>query len=52
MVTFDEASYLNGYQNVIGELVDGDSVLAEMEASCKRDGKVHAKWVVSAAGQV
>ena len=50
MVTFGEASYLDGYQNVVGELVDGDHVLAAIEESCGRDGKVSAEWVISESG--
>ena len=50
MVTFDETNYLNGYNNVIGELVEGESLLADMESSCQRYGEVSAKWTVSAAG--
>ena len=34
MVTFDETNFLNGYNNVIGELVEGDSLLADMESTC------------------
>ena len=50
MVTFGEASYLDGYQNVVGELVDGETVLSAIEASCGRDGKVSAEWVISESG--
>ena len=50
-ITFGEATFLDGYQNVVGELVEGESVLKEIEDSCCRQGKVHANWVISAAGQ-
>ena len=50
-ITFSEASYLDGYQNVVGELVEGDGLLKEIEDTCCRQGKVHAKWTISAAGQ-
>ena len=49
-VTFGEASYLDGYQNVIGELVEGDSLLRDIEATVDRDGKVSQEWVISDAG--
>ena len=50
-ITFGEATFLDGYQNVVGELVEGDSLLKQIEDSCCREGKVHAKWTISAAGQ-
>ena len=49
LVTFGEAQMLNGYHNIVGELVSGDSLLADMESTCD-DGKVSAKWSVSAVG--
>ena len=52
LVTFGEASYLDGYQNVVGELVEGESLLSDIEASCTRDGKVHSNWTISAAGKL
>ena len=51
MITFGEANYLNGYNNVVGEIVSGDNVLAQMEKDVCREGKVHAKWAVSAVGE-
>ena len=52
MITYDEANFLNGYHNVVGELIEGDDVLAQMEsASCRASGKVHGHWAVSAVGQ-
>ena len=50
-ITFGEATYLDGYQNVVGELVEGDSLLKEIEESCCKLGKVHAQWTVTAAGK-
>ena len=50
MVTFGEAANLDGYHNVIGELVEGDYVLNSMEQDCHRCGKVHNDWTVSASG--
>ena len=49
-VTFGETSYLDGYQNVIGELVEGESLLKDMEASVCGQAKVHNEWTVTAAG--
>ena len=51
-ITFGEASYLDGYQNVVGELVEGESLLKEIEGTCSRQGDVHANWTISAAGQL
>ena len=50
LVTFGAAQYLDGYQNVIGELVEGEHVLASIESTCSRDGKVSAEWSVSGSG--
>ena len=50
MITFDEANYLNGYNNIIGELVEGDTVLAAIEADTTREGQVHGNWTVLATG--
>ena len=50
MVTYDQANYLNGYQNAIGELVEGDDVLAQIEASSDRYGALSGEWTISAAG--
>ena len=50
MVTFGSASYLDGYQNVIGELVEGEHVLSSIEGSCSRTGKVSSEWTVSGSG--
>ena len=43
-------AYLDGYQNVIGELVEGEHVLSSIEESCSRTGKVSAEWTVSGSG--
>ena len=47
---FSEAHFLDGYQTVFGELVEGDSVLAAMEAKVDRFGKVHDKFTIVAGG--
>ena len=51
MVTYGEAQYLNGYHNVIGELVQGDNVLSQIENDTCREGKVHGNWSVAAVGE-
>ena len=38
MITLDNAETLNGYNQVIGELVQGDEVLHEVEKSLERSG--------------
>ena len=50
MVTFQEASMLDGFNNVIGELVEGDYVLSQIEADCGRDGSVKSEYTITAAG--
>ena len=51
LITFDRAPYLDGHNNVVGEVVQGLSVLDQLEADCSRDGKVGAEWEVAAVGQ-
>ena len=50
LVTFGQASYLDGYNNVIGEVVEGEHVLTAIEDSCDRQGKVAAEWTISGSG--
>ena len=50
MITFGEASMLNGSQTVFGELVEGESVLAELEKHVDRHGKVADGLTINAAG--
>ena len=50
MITFNEASFLDGYQTVFGELVEGDSVLAEIEKHCDRHGAVKGDLKIVAGG--
>ena len=40
MVTFNSASFLDGYQTVFGELVEGQDVLAKIEDRIDRQGNV------------
>ena len=49
-ITFGEANYLNGYQNIVGELVEGESLLKEIENSCSREGTVSNNWTITGAG--
>ena len=50
-ITFGEASFLDGYQNVVGELVEGDGLLKEIEDSCSRDGSISGNWTITSAGK-
>ena len=49
-ITFGAAAYLDGYQNVFGELVEGESVLAALEAGCDRHGSVNEDFTITASG--
>ena len=49
-VFFSEAHFLDGYQTVFGELVEGDAVLAAMEAKVDRLGKVNDQFSIVAGG--
>ena len=50
MVTFGEANYLNGYHNVVGQLVEGDHLLSQIEDSCNRRGNVSGSWQIVGCG--
>ena len=50
-ITFGEPAFLDGYQNVVGELVEGDGLLKEIESSCGRDGTVAGNWTITSAGK-
>ena len=50
MITFDETPSLDGYQNIVGELVEGDHVLASIEQDSHRSGKLGNVWSVSTSG--
>ena len=50
MITFGEAHFLDGYQTVFGELVEGDSVLAAIEGKVDRHGKVHDTFTIVGGG--
>ena len=49
-ITFGPAGYLDGYQVVFGELVDGHRVLDALEAGCDRHGAVHEDFKIVGAG--
>ena len=49
-ITFGAANYLDGYQTVFGELVQGDSVLDALEAGCTRHGEVKEDFTIVASG--
>ena len=49
-VTFGEASYLDGYQTVFGELVEGGKVLDALEAGVDRHGNVNETFSIIGAG--
>ena len=50
MITFGESQMLNGYNTVFGELVDGEDVLAKLEAQTDRHGNVAGDWTIAASG--
>jgi len=49
-ITFGEAHYLDGYQNVFGELVSGDHVLSAMEKHCDRHGNIKDDFKIISSG--
>ena len=50
MITFNEARFLDGYQVICGELVEGDAVLAKLEEACDRHGNVEGDVRIVDAG--
>ncbi len=50
MITFNEAAFLDGYQTVFGELVEGHEVLDQIEKKVDRHGKVHDHLTIVAGG--
>lgn len=52
MVTFGAAPFLDGYQTVFGELVDGETVLAELESATDRQGHVHKEFTIVGGGML
>ena len=51
MITFGQTHFLNGYQNIVGEVVEGANILDQLEAASDRHGKLHGDWSISASGE-
>ena len=49
-ITLDKADYLDGYHQVIGELVEGDEVLRQAEESLDRLGSTSAEIKIENSG--
>ena len=49
-ITFGEATYLDGYQTVFGELVEGQGVLDALEAGVDRHGSINEDFKIVASG--
>jgi len=49
-ITFGAAAYLDGYQTVFGELVEGHKVLDTLEAGVDRHGAVNEDFKITASG--
>ena len=49
-ITFGEASYLDGYQTVFGELVEGQGVLDALERGVDRHGSINEDFKIVASG--
>jgi len=52
MITLDKAEVLDGYQTVLGEVVEGDSVLKEIEELLSRSGHFKEEIKIEACGLV
>ena len=52
MVTFGETPWLDGYHVVVGELVEGDNVLTEVESVGSRTGKTKVDIKIEDCGEV
>ena len=50
MVTFGATNFLDGYQTVFGELVEGQDVLDALEAGCDRHGAVNEDFTIVGSG--
>ena len=50
-ITFDKAEWLDGYQTVFGELIEGDDVLRQIESTGNRQGEVSGDVVISDCGE-
>ena len=49
-ITFGATSYLDGHQNVFGELVEGERVLAALEAGSDRHGAISGDFTIVDSG--
>ena len=49
-ITFGAANYLDGYQTVFGELVEGQNVLDALETGCDRHGSVKEDFTIVGSG--
>ena len=52
LVTFGETPWLDGYHVVVGELVEGEEVLREVETIGTRDGKAKEVIKIENCGEV
>ncbi len=50
LITLDKTSYLDGYHTVVGELVEGDEVLQEVEQSLTRHGDFKNEIAIERCG--
>ena len=50
-VTFIETPWLNGYNQIIGELTNGDDVLSKIEAAGSRSGEPSTTFTISKCGE-
>ena len=49
-ITFGATNFLDGYQTVFGELVEGQNVLDALEAGCDRHGAVKEDFTIVGSG--
>ena len=49
-VTFNKTNWLDGYNVVFGELVEGEEVLSKIEEAGSREGKTDGKIVITGSG--
>ena len=52
MITFGQANNLNGYQNIVGEVVEGLEVLDQIEAASDRQGNLNGNWTIAGANEL
>jgi cyclophilin family peptidyl-prolyl cis-trans isomerase len=51
-ITFAATPWLNGYHCVFGELIEGEEILAEMEAAGSRDGTPKSEIKIIDCGEI